>query len=152
MADRPLAEVDGWPAEELLDGCRGNRGVVHAADVGLSQPLERVAKSLGVPVITISQRMSTISVYVGDSKHEIEPIPRVVNRANQALATLERYKTRLDEVSRQLSRAEVEDFVTLRDVMTVVQRLELVRRSGVELDYEVVELGQSRTDQGTEML
>src|SRR6202035_5926171 len=63
------------------------------------------------------------------------------SRANQTIDTLERYKTRLDEVSRQLSRAEIEDFVTLRDVMTVVQRLELVRRIGVELDYEVVELG-----------
>lgn len=65
----------------------------------------------------------------------------ILSRANQAIATLERYKTRLDEVSRQLSRAEIEDFVTLRDVMTVVQRLELVRRIGLVIDYDVVELG-----------
>jgi len=65
----------------------------------------------------------------------------ILSRANQAIATLERYKTRLDEVSRQLSRAEIEDFVTLRDVMTVVQRLELVRRLGLEIDYDCVELG-----------
>ena len=61
--------------------------------------------------------------------------------ANQAIATLERYKARLDEVSRQLSTAEIEDFVTLRDVMTVVQRLEMVRRIGLEIDYDAVELG-----------
>ena len=65
----------------------------------------------------------------------------ILSRANQAIATLERYKTRLDEVSRQLSRAEIEDFVTLRDVMTVVQRLELVRRLGLAIDYDCVELG-----------
>ncbi|EUA93951.1 disA bacterial checkpoint controller linker region family protein [Mycobacterium ulcerans str. Harvey] len=31
--------------------------------------------------------------------------------------------------------------MTLRDVMTVVQRLELVRRIGIEIDNDVVELG-----------
>jgi diadenylate cyclase len=65
----------------------------------------------------------------------------ILSRANQAIDTLERYKTRLDEVSRQLSTEEIEDFVTLRDVMTVVQRLEMVRRIGLEIDYDVVELG-----------
>ena len=43
--------------------------------------------------------------------------------------------------ARQLSTAEIEDFVTLRDVMTVVQRLEMVRRIGLEIDSDVVELG-----------
>jgi diadenylate cyclase len=65
----------------------------------------------------------------------------LLSRANQAVATLERYKSRLDEVSRQLSTAEIEDFVTLRDVMTVVQRLEMVRRISLEIDEHVVELG-----------
>src|SRR6202008_3569565 len=65
----------------------------------------------------------------------------ILSRANQAVATLELYKSRLDEVSRQLSTAEIEDFVTLRDVMTVVQRLEMVRRISLEIDSDVVELG-----------
>ena len=65
----------------------------------------------------------------------------ILSRANQTIDTLERYKTRLDEVSRQLSTAEIEDFVTLRDVMTVVQRLEMVRRISLEIDSDVVELG-----------
>ncbi|MGZ4518669.1 MAG: DNA integrity scanning diadenylate cyclase DisA, partial [Mycobacteriaceae bacterium] len=61
--------------------------------------------------------------------------------ANQALDTLERYKARLDEVTQQLSALEIEDFVTLRDAMTVVQRLELVRRISAEITGDVVELG-----------
>src|SRR6188472_1861129 len=55
---------------------------------------ERVARSINVPVITVSQRLSVITVYAGDHKHEIEPTIRVVNRANQALQTLERYRNR----------------------------------------------------------
>jgi diadenylate cyclase len=102
---------------------------------------ERAAVQTGYPVISVSHSMSTVTVYFGGERHVLADSATILSRANQAIATLERYKTRLDEVSRQLSRAEIEDFVTLRDVMTVVQRLELVRRIGLVIDYEVVELG-----------
>src|SRR5213595_2654465 len=76
---------------------------------------ERVARSIPVPVISVSEDMSVIAVYYGDVKHPLELIPRLLNRANQALSTLERYKSRLDGVSGALSALEVEDLVTLRD-------------------------------------
>jgi diadenylate cyclase len=92
-------------------------------------------------VISVSHSMNTVTVYVGGDRHVVADSATILSRANQAIATLERYKMRLDEVSRQLSRAEIEDFVILRDVMTVVQRLELVRRIGLGIDNDVVELG-----------
>lgn len=64
-----------------------------------------------------------------------------MSRANQALATLERYKTRLDEVSSTLSALEIEDLVTVRDVAVVAQRLEMVARIAREVEDYVVELG-----------
>jgi diadenylate cyclase len=85
--------------------------------------------------------MSIVTVYVAGERHVMADSATILSRANQAVATLERYKSRLDEVSRQLSTAEIEDFVTLRDVMTVVQRLEMVRRISLEIDEHVVELG-----------
>jgi diadenylate cyclase len=63
-------------------------------------------------------------------------------RANQGLQTLERYKARLDAVSGSLSALEVEDLVTVRDVVTVLQRAEMVRRIAEELDGYIVELGE----------
>ncbi len=102
---------------------------------------ERVARSLSVPVISVSEDMSVVTVYVGTVKHPLEDIPRLLNRANQALQTLERYKARLDEVAGALSALEVEDLVTLRDVVTVLQRTEMVRRIAEEVDQYVVELG-----------
>ena len=102
---------------------------------------ERAASQTGYPVISVSHSMSIVTVYLSGERHVLADSATILSRANQAIATLERYKMRLDEVSRQLSRAEIEDFVTLRDVMTVVQRLESVRRIGVDLDHEVVELG-----------
>ncbi|MGH9187499.1 MAG: DNA integrity scanning diadenylate cyclase DisA [Acidimicrobiales bacterium] len=102
---------------------------------------ERVARSIDVPVISVSEDMQVIAVYVGDDKHPLEPIPRLLGRANQALQTLERYKNRLDGVSAALSALEVEDLVTLRDVVTVLQRTEMVRRIAEEIDGHIIELG-----------
>ena len=102
---------------------------------------ERVARSVDVPVISVSEDMSIIAVYRHDTKHPLEPVPRLVTRANQALQTLERYKTRLDAVSGALSALEVEDLVTVRDVVTVLQRAEMVGRIAEEIDGYIVELG-----------
>jgi len=102
---------------------------------------ERVARSIDVPVISVSEDMQVIAVYVDDEKYPLEPIPRLLNKANQALSTLERYKSRLDGVSAALSALEVEDLVTLRDVVTVLQRTEMVRRIAEEIEGHIVELG-----------
>jgi diadenylate cyclase len=102
---------------------------------------ERVARSLDVPVISVSEEMGVITVYVGGHKHVLEEIPRLLNRANQALQTLERYKSRLDDVTSTLATLEMEDLVTVRDVGAVLQRTEMVRRIAEEIAGYVVELG-----------
>ncbi|MDP9442026.1 MAG: DNA integrity scanning diadenylate cyclase DisA [Actinomycetota bacterium] len=102
---------------------------------------ERVARSIDVPILSVSEELSLIAVYRRDRKHVLDPIPRLLARANQGLQTLERYKARLDAVSSSLSALEVEDLVTVRDVVTVLQRAEMVRRIAEELDGYIVELG-----------
>ena len=99
-------------------------------------PLDRRAGDLGV------RGHAVIAVYVGRRRSTaLEPIPRLLDRANQALQTLERYKNRLDEVSQRLSALEVEDLVTVRDVVSVLQRTEMVRRIAEEIEGYIVELG-----------
>jgi diadenylate cyclase len=102
---------------------------------------ERVARSIDVPVVSVSEDMGVIAVYVGPYKHVLQEIPRLLNRSNQALQTLERYKSRLDDVSSALSSLEVEDLVTLRDVAAVLQRTEMVRRIAEEIESYILELG-----------
>ncbi len=102
---------------------------------------ERVARSLDVPVISVSEDMSIIAVYMHELKHQLQPMATLVNRANQALQTLERYKQRLDTVTSSLSALEIENLVTVRDVVTVLQRAEMVRRIAEEIDGYLVELG-----------
>ena len=101
---------------------------------------ERVAKQTGLPVISVSASMRIIALYVGEQRHVLENADAILSRANQALATLERYKSRLDEVSGTLAALEIEDLVTVRDVCVVVQRQEMVRRISEEIAGYVVEL------------
>ena len=102
---------------------------------------ERVARSIGVPVLSVSEDMAVVTVYTKNDRYQLEPIPSILSRCNQALQTLERYKARLDEVSSNLTSLEVEDIVTLRDVVTLLQRAELVARISQEIEQYLTELG-----------
>src|ERR1700716_281065 len=102
---------------------------------------ERVSKQTEALVIALSQRRDTVSLYVDGSKYVMVDIPVVLAKANQALATLDKYRSRLDQVSTRLTALEFEGGATLHDVLTVLQRSELVTRMAVEIERYIVELG-----------
>lgn len=103
---------------------------------------ERVAKQTGFPVISVSQSMQIVQIYVHNSRHVLQVSDRILSHANQALDTLERYKARLDEVTGTLTYLEVVDRATLADVLVVLQRQEMVRRISAEISTYILELGQ----------
>lgn len=102
---------------------------------------ERVAKQAGVPVVSVSASMSTISLYVGNYRRVLEQSEQILSRANQALQTLERYRARLTAVTGRLSALEVSDQVSIKDFAAAAQLIEMVRRLQVELEGYAVELG-----------
>ena len=102
---------------------------------------ERVARQAGVPVVSVSSSMATISLFLGDQRHLVEHSASILSRAEQALQTLERYRGRLTQVIARLSSLEVQDTVTVRDVAVVAQRLEMVGRLEDEIESYVLELG-----------
>jgi diadenylate cyclase len=144
-----LAKMDG--AIILSAGCdriaRANVHLVPDPTVPTSETgtrhrtAERVAKSLRVPVVSASEEMGVINLYAGSSKHQLQDVSRLLDRANQALQTLERYKVRLEDALLSLTSAELEDAVSLRDVATVLQRGEMVNRIAEEIETMILELG-----------
>uniref|UniRef100_UPI00406BB8CA DNA integrity scanning diadenylate cyclase DisA n=1 Tax=Aciditerrimonas ferrireducens TaxID=667306 RepID=UPI00406BB8CA len=102
---------------------------------------ERVARSLEVPVISVSQAMGVVTVYRGADRHALVPAGRLHERVSQALQTLERFRHRFDVAVAALSALEVEDTVTVRDVAAVLQPAELVRRIAEEIEASLLELG-----------
>jgi diadenylate cyclase len=102
---------------------------------------ERVSKQTTALVIAISQRRDVVSLYVEGTKYILQDIPAVLAKANQGLATLEKYRQRLDQVSARLTRLEFDGGVVLHDALSVLQRAELVTRMAVEVERYIVELG-----------
>src|SRR5688572_29303817 len=102
---------------------------------------ERVSKQTDALVIAISQRRDIVSLYVEGSKYIHQDIPAVLAKANQGLATLDKYRARLDQVSTRLTVLEFEGGPVLYDVLAVLQRAELVTRMAVEVERYIVELG-----------
>lgn len=102
---------------------------------------ERVARSIAVPVISVSESRDAITVYVGDEQRPLLPTAPLLAKANQGLQTLEQYRNRLTATTAALSALEVEDLVTQRDVLNVMQRAETVRRIAEEIEAVIVELG-----------
>jgi diadenylate cyclase len=146
---RELAKMDG-----AIVLSHANRNIVRAAVHLVPDPTiptdesgtrhrtaERVARQTGHPVISVSKSMQIIGLYVDGVRYVLEGSAAILSRANQALATLERYKLRLDEVAGTLSALEIEDLATVRDVSAAAQRLEMVRKIADEIDGYVVELG-----------
>ncbi len=102
---------------------------------------ERVAKQTSEIVISISQRRNIITVYRGYKKYILKETHTILVRANQALQTLEKYKSVLDVAINKLNIVEYEDMVTLEDIAVVIQRVEMVLRIASEIDRYLCELG-----------
>ena len=102
---------------------------------------ERVSKQTKALVIAISQRRDVVSLYVEGMKYILADIPTVLSKANQGLATLEKYRARLDQIAGRLTALEFVGGVVLHDVLLMLQRAELVTRMATEVERYIIELG-----------
>ena len=102
---------------------------------------ERTAKQTGELVISISQRRNIITIFKGNYRHILEDTNAVLSKANQGIQTLERYRKVFDSRLSILNEYEFNDIVTLKNVIDVIQRAEMVRRISDEIKRQVYELG-----------
>lgn len=144
---RELAKMDG---AVIIDGHTIRRANVQllpdhtigSLETGMRhRTADRVARQSGFPAISVSQSMRIITLYVAGARYPIEGSDLIISKANQALSTLERYVARLEEVLASLTALEVEDLVTVRDVVIAMQRLEMVSRIWDEAEGYVIQLG-----------
>lgn len=144
-----LTKMDG--AILLDDDCRtilrANVHLVPDAHLATSETgmrhrtAERVSKQASALVISVSQRRRVVSLFQKGRKVIVQDMTVVLAKANQALQTLQRYRSRLDEVMSRLTMLEFEDAVSLAEVVHAVQRYELVQRVAYEISRSVTELG-----------
>ena len=103
--------------------------------------VERTAKQTGELVISISQRRNIITVFKENYRYILEDTEAVLNKANQAIQTLEKYRKVYDSKLSILNEYEFNDIVTLDNVLTVIQRAEMVMRIVEEIKKQIYELG-----------
>ncbi len=119
------------PAREIITQETGTR----------HRTAERTAKQTGELVISISQRRNIITVFKGDNRYVLEDTDVVLNKANQAIQTLEKYKKVFDNKLNLLNEYEFNDIVTLENVIVAIQRAEMVMRIVEEIQRQIYELG-----------
>jgi diadenylate cyclase len=102
---------------------------------------ERVARQTKALVVSISQQRETVTVFIGDSRYQLDAIADVLAKTNQAVATLETYRQRLDQVLTRLTALEFQNAVMLDDVLVVLQRAELTTRMADYIERACTELG-----------
>lgn len=102
---------------------------------------ERVAKQTGKLVVSISQRRNIITLYQGGLRYALKEIGVILTKANQAIQTLEKYRSVLNQALTNLTASEFEELVTIPEVINVMQRIEMVIRIKLEIKRFINELG-----------
>ena len=98
-----LAKMDGAIilASDASRIARANVHLVPKATIATSETgtrhrtAERVARSIDVPVIAVSEAMATIAVYRNERKHTTQSAGWLIDRSSQALSTLQRFRVPL---------------------------------------------------------
>jgi len=102
---------------------------------------ERLARQVGCTVVAVSERRSSVTVYAGNAKQVMDNIATLLNKATQAIQTLEKYINVLNQTTQDLTTREFQDMVTIFDVCRAVQRCEMVVRIAEEVEPYILELG-----------
>ncbi len=103
---------------------------------------ERMAVQTGYDVLAVSEEgWRTAIVYRNGQRYELARPSDLLASANNSLNSLERLRRRLQSAEDRLSRAEVDDVVAVRDVLTVLARAALVSRMYSEIERTLVALG-----------
>ena len=102
---------------------------------------QRLANQAKCVVIAVSQRRASVTLYVHERRHLLDDIPTLVNKAQQAIQTLEKYMAVLNQAMTELTTREFQDVVTIFDVCKSIQRTEMVQHIAKEIEPYIVELG-----------
>jgi len=102
---------------------------------------ERTARQVKALVVAVSASRDVVTLYSAENNYQLEPTRSLLIKVNQALATLETYRMRLDQVSHRLLSRELAGTATLLDALVVIQRAEMAKRMVAEIERHQIELG-----------
>jgi diadenylate cyclase len=106
---------------------------------------ERTAKQTGTIVIAVSEEKNKISLYYRGKKHILENSDLLLRKVSENLMILERQKELLEELLKNFNILEITNLVTIRDICTLIQKLEVIRKMLETMKRDLIELGNKGT-------
>lgn len=105
---------------------------------------ERLARQTGLPVLAVSEEGHLMAVvFSADARFTLQSVTDLLAEANQRLQAIERLRGQFNDAVQRLNRYEVDDVVSMREVVAVVQRAGVIRRLAEGLDIVAAELGDA---------
>ncbi len=145
-----LAKMDGAIilSEDFRKILHANTLLVPSMDFDSSetgtrhQAAERTAKQINGLVIAVSERRGTITLYYGNSRYVLQNTHELLRRATETLQILEKQIEVFNELITNLNVLEITNLVSVADVCTILERLEMIRKMTNIINEYLVELGK----------
>lgn len=92
-------------------------------------------------VISVSERRQAITLYVDGRGHQIRSVGELMTSVNQLLVSMQNTRHQLDRSLLRLTSLELDNYVTLDDVVDTLYLFEVLMTEGEELDRLILQLG-----------
>lgn len=102
---------------------------------------ERTAKQIGTTTIAVSKRRSKITLFHDDKKYMLENSENLLRRTTETLHILEKQREILDDIIKNLNVLEITKLVSVADVCSVLQRIEVIVKMQETMKRYLTELG-----------
>ncbi len=102
---------------------------------------ERTAKNTGTIVVAVSERRSKITLFYEEKKYILEHSENILRRATETLNILEKQREIFDDILKNLNILEITKLVSVADVCSVLQRIEVIVKMMDTMKRYLIELG-----------
>ena len=92
-------------------------------------------------VISVSERRAVVNVYVDGKGFELKPVSGIMASVNQIVVAMQNTRQQLDRSLLRLTSLELDNFVTLGDVTSILYLFEVLMTAGEELNDCIIQLG-----------
>jgi diadenylate cyclase len=119
---------------------------IHTNETGTRhKAAERTAKHTGTVVIAVSERKKKITLFYEDKRYILENSENLLRRSIETLNLLEKQREIFEDLLKNLNILEITRLVSVADVCSVIQRIEVIIKMMDAMKRYLTELGNQGT-------
>lgn len=92
-------------------------------------------------VISVSERRQVVALYVNGRGHQLLSVPELMSSVNQLLVSMQSTRAQLDRSLLRLTTLELDDYVTLADIVDTIYLFEVLISVSEQLEDIIIQLG-----------